>query len=106
MALSLGVGRSLGWGAVNALGASRGIVLWDTRVLQLLEMEEGTFTISCLFKNVEDGVQWSFTGVYGPCLGSSKESLWEELDRGVLEGVSMSYGFHMNVVGKEGCPKR
>ena len=66
VAHSLGVGRYLGWGAVNALGAFGGIfVLWDTRVLQLLEMEEGTFTISCLFKHVENGVQWSFTGVYG-----------------------------------------
>ena len=48
-------------------------------MLQRVEMEKGTFTISCLFKNVEDGVQWSFTGVYGPCLGRSKERLWEEL---------------------------
>ena len=34
VAHSLGFGRYLGWGAVNALGASRGIVVpWDTRVL-------------------------------------------------------------------------
>ena len=70
----------MGWGAVNALRASGGIVvLWDTRVLQLVEMVEGSFTISCLFKNVEDGVHWSFTGVYGPCQGSSRERLLEEL---------------------------
>ena len=48
-------------------------------------MEEGTYTISCLFKNVEDEVQCSFTWVYGPCLGSSKERLWEEL--GALKGL-------------------
>ena len=27
------------------------VVMWDTRAFQLLEMEEGAFTISCLFKN-------------------------------------------------------
>ena len=37
VAQSLGVGRYLGWGAVNALGASGGIVvLWGTRVLRLV----------------------------------------------------------------------
>ena len=30
--------------------------MWDIRVLQLLEMEEEDFTISYLFKNVEDEV--------------------------------------------------
>ena len=33
------------------------VVLWDTRMLHLLGMEEGTHTISCLFKNVEDGIE-------------------------------------------------
>ena len=54
-------------------------------MLQLLEMKEVTFTISCFFNNVEDGVQWSFTGVYGPCLVGSRESLREEL--GALKGL-------------------
>ena len=49
---SLGVGRCLEWGALNSRGAA---VFWDNRVLQLEEMEVGNYSISCRFKNVEDG---------------------------------------------------
>ncbi|RVW45209.1 hypothetical protein CK203_067527 [Vitis vinifera] len=53
---SLGVGRFLGWGAVNARGAAGGVVVfWDKRVLELVGLEVGIFSISCRFKNCEDG---------------------------------------------------
>ena len=56
LARSLGVGRYLGWGAINARGASGGvIVLWDTKAVQLIGMEGGQFTISCLFKGCDNG---------------------------------------------------
>ena len=52
---SLGVGRFLEWGVLNARGAVGGVVvLWDNRVLELVRMEVGLFSISCRFKNCED----------------------------------------------------
>ena len=63
---SLGVGRFLEWGALNARGAAGGVVVfWDNRVLELVWMEVGLFSISCRFRNCEDGFGWIFSGVYG-----------------------------------------
>ena len=77
---SLGVGRFLEWGVVNARGAAGGVVVfWDNRVLELVGMEVGQFSISCRFKNCEDGFMWIFTGVYGPIVKRCRESLREEL---------------------------
>ena len=52
---SLGVGRHLDWRAINSRGAIGGVlVFWDNRVVELLEVEEGMFTVSCQFKNCVD----------------------------------------------------
>ena len=49
----LGVERCLGWRAMSARGAAGGmVVFWDKRVLELVGMEVGIFSISCHFKNV------------------------------------------------------
>ena len=70
---SLGAGRFMDWGAVNAGGVSGGIMIFrDNRVLELLELERGGFTILSRFRNVEDGFVWVFTGVYGPILSRKK----------------------------------
>ena len=62
---SLGSGRFLDWGAMGAQGATGGILIcWDKRTLEVLEMEMGQFSISCMLRNVEDGNAWIFTGVY------------------------------------------
>ena len=64
---SLGIGKFIEWGAVNARGASGGIVVfWDSKVLELVGMEVAVYSISCWFKNCDDGFVWFFTGVYGP----------------------------------------
>ena len=48
-------------------GNCRGnLSVWDIRKLELVEAEIGHFSITCMFKNVEDGFLWAFTGVYGP----------------------------------------
>ena len=66
---SLGVGRFLEWGVLNVRGAAGGVlVFWDNRVLEMIGMEVGLFSISCQFKNCEDGFSWIFSGVYGPTL--------------------------------------
>ena len=51
----LGVRRFLEWASLRAQGASGGIIIfWDSRVLQLLDKEEGLFSVSCRFKFIED----------------------------------------------------
>ena len=88
---SLGVGRCLEWGAVNSRGVGGGVlVFWDNKVLQLLEMEEGNFLVSCGFKSCEDDFSWSFTGVYGPMLKMDRESFWSELR--VVRGLWSDHG--------------
>ena len=88
-ARSIGVGRLAEWRAVEAEGSAGGIlVFWDTRKLELVEAEIGQFSVTCMFKNVEDGFQWAFTGVYGPVKSCKRELFWEELGavKGLWEG--------------------
>ena len=90
MARSLGAGRFSYWGTVDAMGTTGGILLfWDKRILEVIETVSGVFSVSCLFKNVEDGFHWIFTGVYGPVVANLKENLWEELGsvRGLWSGA-------------------
>ena len=76
---SLRVGRHIDWRAINSRGAAGGVlVFWDIRVVELLEVEEGMFTVSCQFKNSVDGLRWVFTGVYGPVCRRDREVFWEE----------------------------
>ena len=83
---SLGVGRHLDWSAVNSRGATGGIlVFWDNRMFELVDLEEGEYSISCRFKNCEDGVVWVYTGVYGPVCRREREDFWEEL--GAIRGL-------------------
>ena len=53
--------------------------------MDLVEAEIDNFSITCLFKNVEDGFMWAFTGVYGLVERRSQEIFWEEL--GSLKGL-------------------
>ena len=83
---SLGVGRHLDWSAVNSRGVARGImVFWDNRVFDLVDLEKGEYSISCCFKNCEDGVLWEFTSVYGLVCRRKIEDFWEEL--GAIRGL-------------------
>ena len=83
---SLGVGRLLEWGVLNARGTAGGVVVfWDNRVLELVRIEVGLFSISCQFKNCEDGFVRIFSGVYGPTMKRYREFFWEEL--GVIRGL-------------------
>ena len=77
---SIGVGRYLDWRALDASGSTRGILIcWDKRLLELLEWEEGQFSISCRFRKVEDRAVWVFTGVYGPFTKNERDCLWDEI---------------------------
>ena len=77
---SLGSGRFLDWRALDADGVAGGLLIcWDKRSLEILDWEDGQFSLSCKFRNVEDGVVWVFTGVYGPFTKEERECLWEEI---------------------------
>ncbi|RVW95180.1 LINE-1 retrotransposable element ORF2 protein [Vitis vinifera] len=83
---SLGSGRFLDWRALDADGAAGGLLIcWDKRSMEVVDWEEGQYSLSCRFKNVEDGAVWVFTGVYGPFTKEAREGLWEEL--GVVRGI-------------------
>ena len=83
---SLGSGRFLDWKAMNAEGASGGILIcWDRRSLDILDWEEGHFTLSCRFWDVENGAVWVFTGVYDPFSKVERDELWEEF--GAIRGL-------------------
>ena len=80
MVRSLVVDRFLEWGVVDAKGQVGGIVVfWDKRVLELLEMEIGAFSMSCRFRNCEGGFEWMFSKVYGLVLAEEREDFWVEL---------------------------
>ena len=89
VARSLGVGRLSDWRALNAEGSAGGIILfWDKKTMELVDSEIGLFSISCLFKMVEGGFLWMFSGVYGPVERNLKEIF--------LGGV----GEHQGMVGR------
>ncbi|RVW93100.1 putative ribonuclease H protein [Vitis vinifera] len=83
---SLGAGRFLDWRALEASGSAGDVLIcWDKRSIEILYWEEGQFSISCKFRNVENGVVWVFTGVYGPFTKEDRESLWDEF--GAIRGI-------------------
>ncbi|RVX12167.1 hypothetical protein CK203_010783 [Vitis vinifera] len=76
----------LDWRALNAEGAVGGILIcWDKRSLDILNWEEGQFTLSCRFKIVENGVVWVFTRVYGLFTKVERDGMWEEF--GAIRGL-------------------
>ncbi|RVW24909.1 hypothetical protein CK203_079460 [Vitis vinifera] len=90
--LSKGLVRSLGFGrwsdsvALDAYGSAGGLLIcWDKRSLEVLEMEMGKFSISCRFRNVEDGLTWIFIGMYGPFSKKDRDCMWEGL--GAIRGL-------------------
>ncbi|WJZ87793.1 hypothetical protein VitviT2T_007145 [Vitis vinifera] len=68
------------------MGTAGGIlVCWDKRSLEVMETEVGKFSVSCRIRNVENGMIWIFTGVYGPFTKEDRDCLWEEL--GAIRGL-------------------
>jgi hypothetical protein len=68
------------WSYVASNGASGGILLmWDRRVVSKVEVCHGSYVVACSFRNVEDGMEWAFAGVYGPNRDAARRMMWEEL---------------------------
>ena len=83
---SLGARIFLDWRALEVSRSIGGVLIcWDKRSIEILDWEEGQFSISCKFRNVENGVVRVFTGVYGPFTKEDKESLWDEF--GAIRGI-------------------
>ena len=49
------------------------LVFWDNRVFELVDLEEGEYSISCRFKNCVDRVVWVFPSVCGPMCSKDRE---------------------------------
>ena len=74
------------------------MVFKNNRVLHLVEAEEGSFSISCRFRNCDDNLLWCFIGVFGPIAKKEREGFWTELGQlgvcGMILGVWLViYGF-------------
>jgi hypothetical protein len=68
------------WCYVASIGASGGILLmWDRRVVSKVDVCVGNFVAASSFRNVDDGLEWAFAGVYGPNRDIHRRRLWEEL---------------------------
>ena len=77
--------RFVNWAASYSDGAFGGIVIMrDSRVVQLVGLEESCHTLSCRFSNCGDNFTCVFTGIYGPTKRDLKVELWEDL--GALRG--------------------
>jgi exonuclease III len=67
------------WCYAAAIGAAGGILLmWDKRVVSRLDMEVGECVAACSFKNVVEGFEWAFAGVYGPNGDFDRHCFWDE----------------------------
>ena len=40
--------------------------MWDRRVVTKVDVCLGNFVVASSFRNVDDGLEWAFVGVYGP----------------------------------------
>jgi hypothetical protein len=68
------------WSYVASKGASGGILLmWDRRVVSKVDACQGNYVAACSFRNVDDGMEWAFAGVYGPTRDALRRLMWEEL---------------------------
>ena len=77
---SLWSNQYVGWEVVNAVNTAGGILLmWDKRVVDKIDCFLGTFSVSCKWKGVVDGFEWTCTRVYGPTAEAQRGAFWDEL---------------------------
>jgi hypothetical protein len=80
MVRSLWGNQHVDWVALDATNTAGGILLmWDTRVMQKVDVMVGLFSVSCYWHGLADGFNWVCSGVYGPQSEESRQQCWEEL---------------------------
>lgn len=63
----------MGYAYLASKGVSRGILLlWDTRVVKLVEEFVVEYLVACSFTNVDARYKWSFACVYGSNANNNK----------------------------------
>uniref|UniRef100_A0A2N9FBT2 Uncharacterized protein n=1 Tax=Fagus sylvatica TaxID=28930 RepID=A0A2N9FBT2_FAGSY len=68
------------WEFLPTVGSAGGVLMiWDNRVLEKLNSMVSTFSMSCHWKGVVDGLEWVGTGLYSPTNDLLRRELWEEL---------------------------
>ena len=65
----------------NLLLGGGGLLIWDKRVVEKIDVSVGQFSVSVLLRGVLDGFEWVCTGIYGPNADLNRAILWEELSR-------------------------
>ena len=55
------------------------LLMWDTKVLDKVEVMVGTFLVSVKWQGVGDGFVWACSGVYGPNENIERGHMWDEL---------------------------
>lgn len=74
-------GRKLDQFATRDAEGTRGgiFIAWTTRKFSLISTTIRTYSLSLLFKNLEDSSTFLYTGVYGPSVRINRPSFFEEL---------------------------
>lgn len=68
------------WSFLPSKWAFGGIlIMFDKKVVEILEECIGEFIVTCSFRNMQDGFQWAFAWVYGHNIDLVRRLLWEEL---------------------------
>lgn len=44
-----------------------------------MDIQVGTFSISCMMESLQEDFKWCFTGIYGPHTSPKREELWHEI---------------------------
>jgi exonuclease III len=79
------------WCCLDSCGASGGIlIMWDKRLVEKVDVCLGEFTLVVSFRNIVDGFEWAFAGVYGPNSLIDRRRLWDEL-AGILNWWNMPW---------------
>jgi exonuclease III len=74
MVRSLWGNQHVDWVALDATNTAGGILLmWDTRVMQKVDVMVGLFSVSCYWHGLADGFNWVCSGVYGPQSEESRQ---------------------------------
>lgn len=59
--------------------------MWDSRVLEYLDLKVASYSLSFRFKKSEDDFIWVFIGIYGPLSQKVRKETLEEL--GSIRGL-------------------